>query len=309
MVAFWPCIRYYLYRVIVLTRHTAYNIKDSIRFLDYTIGVFDGFETRNAVKKGVKNERFLINGVKAETGTWISNGDVIELLAPKNRPKAYQMDVDIVYQDHHLAIVNKPAGIVVSGNRFKTLEHALINQLEMPDLNDALDWALPIHRLDAPTSGLVIFAKTRSARRALGEMLESKDVRKTYHAIVHGSIDVEDITSEVNGKSALTKVSKVRSVASLKNDQISLVALQPVTGRTHQLRIHCASVGCPIVGDQLHGDPQNTFRNKGLMLAATRVEFVHPITGGFIDIEVPVPPKFQSLLEREARRAKRYFKD
>jgi len=292
--------------VTVLETHIVNLKEERIRFVDFAVGLFSGFETRNAVKKGIKNHRFLINNEPARTGTWIKSGDRIDLLVSRNRPKAYLMEIEVVYEDDHLAVVNKPAGLIVSGNQFKTLENALVDQLQIRDTADALDWALPIHRLDAPTSGLVIFAKTHSSRRILGEMLERKEIRKEYHAIVHGKIEAVEIKSDVGGKMAFSRVKLVRSVFSLKNDQLSLVLLQPVTGRTHQLRIHCAAQGSPIVGDKLYGNADGTFRNKGLMLAATSLSFHHPITGIKVDVQISIPPKFESLLKREENRAKKY---
>jgi RluA family pseudouridine synthase len=288
--------------VIQLEQHTVPQGTGKVRFVDYVIGRFSEFQTRNSVKKGIKSKRLLINGQLANTGIWIKPGDNIEVLQSQIRPKAYQMTIDMRYEDEHLIIVNKPAGLVVSGNRFKTLEHGLIGQIKEP-VEDALPWALPVHRLDAPTSGLVIFAKTHAARRSLGEMFEKRKVLKKYHAIVHGQIQEREIAQNVQGKRALSRVHIVSQVPSLKNEYLSLVELEPVTGRTHQLRIHCAQAGHPIVGDSLYARG-GTFRNKGLMLAATSLEFQHPISKENLKVAIPMPNKFTSLLKREERRVR-----
>ena len=293
--------------MIVLETHIVPELQNPIRFVDYAIHRFPGVETRNAVKKAIKKHRFLINGEEAQTGTWLKQEDRIELLEKRERPKAYDKKIDIVYEDDYLLIANKPAGLIVSGNQFKTLENCLVDQVKKTSEADALDWALPVHRLDASTSGLVIFAKTMKARRKLGEMLETKMITKQYHAIVHGAPKSQDITNGIQGKTAESKLKVVRSVESLQNEHLSLVQLEPITGRTHQLRIHCQYIGHAIVGDSKYTNPNGTFRNKGLFLAATDLYFDHPITEEQIEARIPIPNKFNALLEREARRTKRYF--
>lgn len=299
----------YFRSVIILDSHTVEEIDKRIRFEDYAIGLFQSLETRSSVKKAIKKKRFLMNGEVANSGNWMTTGDRIDLLEKMERPKAYDKEIEIVFEDDFLVIVNKPAGLIVSGNQFKTLENCLVDQVELSSATDALGWALPIHRLDAPTSGLVIFAKTMSARRKLGEMLESKAISKKYHAIVHGIPEITEMDTPIASKASKSLLTVLRTVPSLQNGFLSLVQLEPITGRTHQLRIHCAENGHAIVGDQQYEDEGGTFRNKGLMLAATNVAFQHPITEEELNVSIPLPNKFTSLLEREESRAIRYVKD
>lgn len=291
----------YLAIVKVLATHEVFNLSESKRFVDYAMGVFPGFETRNSVKTGIKRRAFLLNGEMPQTGSWVKTGDRIELLQTERKPKAYHLRITILFEDDYLAIVFKPAGLVVSGNQFKTLENCLVDQI-IPKGTDALNWALPVHRLDAQTSGLVLFAKTHATRRLLGEMLEQRRVQKEYHAVVHGTLADRTIDIPVDGKSASSKVKLIRTVPSLKNETLSLVKLYPETGRTHQLRIHCASEGNPIVGDKLYGNEHGTFTHKGLFLSATGLQFSHPVTNQSIDVKIEIPEKFASLLNRETAR-------
>lgn len=299
----------YLRSMIILDSHTVLDIDERIRFEDYVIGLFQSLETRSSVKKAIKKKRFLLNGEVAETGNWMAQGDRIDLLEKMERPKAYDKDIEIVYEDDFLVIVNKPAGLIVSGNQFKTLENCLVDQVRDSSAPDALGWALPIHRLDAPTSGLVIFAKTMNARRKLGEMLESKTISKKYHAVVHGIPEISEIDAPIDLKASKSVLAVIRTVASLQNGFLTLVQLEPITGRTHQLRIHCAGIGHSIVGDKQYENEWGTFRNKGLMLAATNVSLQHPITEEELSVSIPIPNKFTSLLEREEIRAARYVRD
>lgn len=297
----------YLRTVEILDTYLVSELEAPVRFVDFAIGKFTGFETKNAVKKGIKKKRFALNEELAETGTWVNSGDLVHLIVEAKKPKPYDLKVPIIYEDDFLAVVNKPSGIVVSGNLFKTLENCLVDQLAISKQEDRLQWGLPVHRLDAQTSGLVIFAKTSFVRRKLGEMLETKQIKKYYHAIVHGEVSEQFVELAIEGKASRSGILPLESVPSLRNETLTLVQLKPFTGRTHQLRIHCAEVGSPIVGDKLYASENGTFSHKGLFLAATCLEFEHPATGNPLKVEIEIPPKFRSLLRREKARWERKF--
>ena len=136
----------------------------SVRFSDYAIEIFTIIPSRNGIKKAIKRGDFLIDGVKAETGTWVKPGQLITLNESAVELPVYRMVLPIVYEDNFIAVVNKPAGITVSGNRFKTVENTLPFNLMKSSAEDALKRSGPVHRLDSPTSGLLLVAKTRQAR-------------------------------------------------------------------------------------------------------------------------------------------------
>ncbi len=297
----------YLRTVEILETYLVKDLEIPVRFVDFAIGKFTGFETKNAVKKGIKRKRLAINGEYAETGVWVKSGDRIQLVLEATKPKPYDLEVPVIYEDEFLAVVNKPSGIVVNGNLFKTLENCMVDRLKLSSQEDGLPWALPVHRLDAQTSGLVIFAKTSSIRRKLGEMLANKEIQKSYHAVVHGDVSKQIVETAVGGKASKSEIIPLEIVPSLRNDTLSLVQLLPHTGRTHQLRIHCAEVGSPIVGDKIYASENGTFSHKGLFLAATSLELQHPATGGPLKVEIEIPPKFGSLLRREKARWERKF--
>nr|WP_246205968.1 RluA family pseudouridine synthase [Fulvivirga aurantia] len=207
--------------------------------------------------------------------------------------KTYELKVPVVFEDDYLAIVNKPAGLTTSGNSFKTLENTLAFNLEPGNQPDAYQQPKPIHRLDHATSGLVIVAKTKAVRVALGKALQEGQISKFYKAIVSGDTPSHgEIHTPIEGQKAHTTYKKVKS----RSDKLyTLLELSPITGRTHQLRIHCAEEGFPIVGDKLYGGVIGP--GKGLFLCAYRIGFQHPVTGAAIDAHIDLPQKFNRLLK------------
>jgi 23S rRNA-/tRNA-specific pseudouridylate synthase len=171
---------------------------------------------------------------------------------------------------------------------------------------DALKWARPVHRLDMPTSGLLLVAKTASALMKLGQMLEKREIQKKYYAIVGGNLlGSGKITIPIDDQKSISYYQFISQCHSLKMQWLTLVELSPFTGRTHQLRIHMANHGFPIVGDQQYGDGP-LLKGKGLFLAAVELSFLHPATNEAIKIKIKQPKKFNDLMEREERRWEKY---
>lgn len=287
--------------MIFIDEHTVKEVVEGTRFIDYAIGIFPQVMTKNAVKKAIKRGELLINKVEATTGVWVRISDSIELVDPLKRiPKEFPLEIEIVFEDDYFVVVNKPSGIVVSGNQFRTLENALVNSITLSSQPDALKWAKPVHRLDSATSGLVLFAKSATVQRKLMMLFETKDIKKKYRAIVQGQPEENVVINEpIGGKASVSNLRLIETVNSVKNEKISLVELSPQTGRTHQLRIHCKNLGHPIVGDKLYGEEGNIMNHKGLFLAAVSLSFQHPITNEVMLIEINQPDKFDALLKRE----------
>lgn len=294
--------------MIVLKTHIVPTGTAQARFSDYACGIFEQLPSRKGVKKAIKKGSLQLNGHPAPTGRWVQAGDVITLVdLEETPPKAYDFSLEIVYEDDYLAIINKPAGVRVSGNQFRTIANMLSGNIQASPLPDALKWPKPVHRLDAPTSGLLMIAKTAQAHMSLGQQLENKRIQKTYHAIVKETPSAQGhIHAPIDGQTAHSEFQLQQTVPSLRNNTVSLVKLWPYTGRTHQLRIHMAHLGHPIIGDTQYGEKGNTLLHKGLFLAATSLVLPHPITGKVLEINIPVPHKFISLLEREERRWKKF---
>lgn len=293
---------------MIIASHEVLKTDEQQRLSDYLIGKFEMIPTRKGIKKAILQNRIFVDGKPATTGHWVKSGEVITLneilTAP---PKDYEIDLEIPYEDDFLAVVFKPSGIPVSGNLFKTLYNALGENLKRSSQTDKLRWPLPVHRLDTATSGLVIVAKTHSVRVELGRMLEAKEITKRYRAILQGTLKGSGtIESPVNEKPALTNFEVIENIETLKDTSLTLVDFYPVTGRTHQLRVHASSLGLPIVGDKLYKNEVAMKTDKGLFLCAVEVKLKHPVTGENLHIEVPQPEKFDTYLEREKKRFLRY---
>lgn len=281
---------------------------DGLRFQEYAPSVFELLPSRAGAKKAIKRGELLIDGEVAQTARIMRTGMVIELIEgvlPASR--LYRLELPILFEDEYLAVVHKPAGVSVSGNEFKTVQNALAGVLSRSILPDALPRFLPVHRLDNLTSGLLIIAKTTTSRIALGALFEDKKIHKQYHAIVVGKTEsFGEMTSAIEGKQSRTTYERISQTDSLKSGVLSLLRLTPHTGRTHQLRIHCAERGFPIAGDTLYSEKGSTILHKGLFLVATHLSFPHPSTGKIITLTLDLPKKFSRYLVGEQTRFEKY---
>jgi tRNA pseudouridine65 synthase/23S rRNA pseudouridine1911/1915/1917 synthase len=260
--------------------------------------------SRKGIKKAISKGEILLNHKKVEGGRFLKQGDIIELVDLENTlPKTYHLRLSVIYEDDYIAVIKKPAGINVSGNKFKTVQNALMFNLNKSTQIDALPWALPVHRLDNQTQGLLMIAKTKTARVKLGQAFENKSIKKTYQAVVIGKPKKQDtIKLTIDGKHSITYYNLLKTVNSLKNGFLSLIELCPQTGRTHQLRIHCSKSGFPILGDKLYGKEGLILKHKGLFLCATELKFNHPITMVPLCFSIKTPHKFIQRLDNEERR-------
>ena len=294
-------------RMIVLEKHIVPIGEYHIRLQEYAGTIFEKLQTRSALKKAISRKTILIDGEIAATSNWIKAGQVIELIASESAvKKVFQLKLPIVFEDEDFAIINKPAGFPTNGNYFKTIENALPYNLKVSTKKDTLNFPKPVHRLDNPTSGILIIAKTKTAQINLHKQFEEKGIQKEYHAIVVGKIPENGtINADIHTKKSLTIFKTTRQIPALQNEFLSLVQLEPKTGRTHQLRIHLSSLGFPIVGDKLYA-PKNVMMHKGLFLCATKIELKHPITDEKIHFKISVPPKFNTYIEREHKRFIKY---
>ncbi len=202
-----------------------------------------------------------------------------------------------VYEDGFLAVINKPGGIPVSGNTFRTVYNSLGHFLKLDHLHNF--YPQPAHRLDSATSGLLIVAKTLKTRIALGEQFSDKSIAKKYQAIVHGHAGMEGLINiPIDGKSATTTFECIATHHTANDLKFSHLLLFPTTGRTHQLRKHCLTMGHPILGDKIYQHTGWQLRQKGLLLCATGLSFDHPETGEFLEVNIDPPAKFAKVMKK-----------
>lgn len=294
--------------MIILSTHIVPEGVEEIRFSDYALKVIAAIPSRQGIKKAIKRGELLIDGKPAETGRWMIPGQQIDYIDLETKaPKIYDLSLEVVYEDEYIAVINKPSGIDVSGNKFRTIYNALAENIKKSGEADALKYPKPVHRLDSLTSGLLMIAKTASAHMLMGQQFERREIKKKYRAIVIGEIQEKGTFSDpINDMEALTEFSCVKTVPSLRNEWLSLVELSPHTGRTHQLRIHLANSGFPIMGDRLYGTEGEVLKGKGLFLCAVELSFNHPIDKRAMTVKIKEPYKFVSLLDREKRRWEKY---
>jgi 23S rRNA pseudouridine1911/1915/1917 synthase len=275
------------------------KIDKQLRLSDFfTLGIFTTITSRKAMKNAIKKGLVKVNGDIGYTGDYIRGGECIDIYRAELQTKkpSIHINIEVIYEDDYLAIVNKPCGIVVSGNKRWTLENALANNLKKSTKADALERPEPIHRLDYPTSGALLVGKTSQAVNLLNKLFEERNIEKTYTAITIGEIkDEGTINTSIENKTAKTIFKIVDRLVSPKYEFLNLTALTPYTGRMHQLRIHMSAMGNPIFGDLKYGKEGYLLKGKGLYLHASSLRFIHPFTNAPLYINVPLPIKFLKL--------------
>jgi len=273
----------------------------------YAARVFPVLSSRNQARKAIKTGQLTRNGERCRTAWFVATGDALELtLTGPPRLPVLRLDLDLCHVDPWLAVVRKPAGIHVRGNRARTVHRALRHNLGLPELEDALPDPDPVHRLDYRTSGLLLVARAAGVRRDLCKLFETRQIHKRYRAVLQGRLEGEgEEHNPLDGREAITRWRVVGHGRSLHVGWLTEVDLFPQTGRTHQLRRHMTGLGHPVLGDDLHHSGK-IYRGGGLFLCAVEQRFVHPATGERLHIRLDPPEKFQTLMARESRRWDRW---
>lgn len=268
--------------------------------------------SRSTIKKLIDENKVFVNGQAVKSSYKVSIDDLIVFTYIEEKIKLVpkKMDLDIIYEDESILVVNKKKDTIVhpaSNDQQDTLVNGLI--YKYPELKD-LDPVRPgiVHRLDKDTSGALVVAKNKEAFDNLVDQFTKRQVVRKYYALVHGRIEneieidkkigrnekdrIKMAVNEKNGKEAISLVSPIK----IFNDY-TLVEVELKTGRTHQIRVHMASINHPVVGDLVYGRA-NKFGIKTQLLHAYCLEFIHPRTGETIKIATDLPDDFKDFIKR-----------
>lgn len=274
----------------------------------YACTVFDSLPSKKSAYKAVKRGELLADGKTCAPFQRIVPGQRLDLAHNLNKGnKRFRLLINVAYEDEHLAVIDKPPGFPVNGNRFKTIENALPCNLKASPRADSLAMPKPVHRLDSRTGGLLVIAKTQSAAIELSRQFRKREIYKGYRAVIIGRLEGAGRISEpIDGRDAVTEYMAAQHAPSLKNGWLTLVDLKPLTGRTHQLRRHLAGIGFPVLGDDMYGIKGMILKGKGLFLYSVLIAFRHPHNGEDLSISIAEPARFKKILAREERRWLKY---
>ena len=271
-------------------------------------------EKSSRIQKLIDDGYAIVNGNTAKSSYKVKIGDSIVLTVPDPEPldiKAENIPLDIVYEDEHLLVINKPQGMVVHpapGNYEGTLVNALLYHCKdsLSGINGVMRPGI-VHRIDKDTSGLILVAKTNEAHLSLSQQIQSKTAKRHYECIVcgimktkkgiidapigrHPSNRLKMAVTPTNSKDAVTHFEVIEHL-----NNATYVACDLETGRTHQIRVHMLYIGHPIVGDPLYLS-KNSYNLNGQALHAKSIRFTHPVTKERMEFSTPLPDYFQNLL-------------
>lgn len=287
--------------------------------LDSYIASKDLELSRSMIKKLLEDGKITVNGEITKASYKVQLNDKIEIDIEKPKKvklEAQEIPLDVIYEDNDILVVNKQKGLVVhpgNGNLDGTLANAVMAHCKdsLSGIGGELRPGI-VHRLDKDTSGLLIIAKNDKAHIKMSEQIKDRKVKKTYIALVRGIISENEATINMpigrstkdrkkmavtkNGKEAITHF-KVLNRFTTNKASYTLLEVKIDTGRTHQIRVHMAEIGHPVIGDTVYSNGKNEFGVVGQCLHAKKLEFTHPITEKEMNLEAPLPEYFEKIIE------------
>ncbi|WP_437130200.1 RluA family pseudouridine synthase [Peptostreptococcus russellii] len=272
--------------------------------------------SRSNIQKLIKENRILVNSKKEKASYKVSTGDLVTVAMPEPKElliEAQDIDIEIVYEDDDLLIVNKPQGMVVHpapGNPDKTLVNAIMYHCKgkLSSINGVIRPGI-VHRIDKNTSGLLVVAKNNNAHKKLAEQFAVHSITREYEMICSGRVDWDKKTVDTligrnpknrlkmsviksGGKRAITHFEVLEDLSGFTYMKATLE-----TGRTHQIRVHSSYLKHPIIGDNIYGYPIKKFAHlEGQMLHARKLGFIHPTTGEYLEFTSDLPDYFKKAL-------------
>lgn len=286
---------------------------EGLRLDVFTAEQYENY-SRSYIQKLIKDEKVTVNG-RVEKGKYLVKlGDEITVEIPpavELNVLPQEIPLEVVYEDQHLLVVNKPKGMVVhpgAGNTENTLVNALLYHCkgQLSSINGVIRPGI-VHRIDKDTSGLLVVAKDNQAHLGLAEQLKAHTITRKYRAIVLGNLKENHATIDApiarhpvdrlkmavqqGGRHAVTHFSVLDRFNGYTYGEARLE-----TGRTHQIRVHMAYIQHPLLGDDLYGGKTTRFNLQGQTLHAKTLGFDHPITGEYMEFDAPLPAYFQKVL-------------
>ncbi|GKV55658.1 pseudouridine synthase [Sporosarcina sp. NCCP-2222] len=282
--------------------------------IDKALSLYNPDWSRTQIQQWVKDGAVLVNDMTVKPNMKVKQGDVVTVTEPEPEELdivSEDLNLEIVYEDSDVLVVNKPRGMVVHpapGHLSGTLVNGLMHHCtDLSGINGVLRPGI-VHRIDKDTSGLLMVAKNDKAHVSLVNQLVAKTVTRVYTALVHGHIphdngtidapigrdprDRQSMTVVDHGKHAVTHFKVLERFG-----DFTLVECRLETGRTHQIRVHMKYIGYPLAGDPKYG-PKKTINFDGQVLHAGIIGFDHPSTGEYMEFSKPLPEDFQQLLEK-----------
>lgn len=274
--------------------------------------------SRTYIKKLIDDKKVFCNGKNVKASFCISENDYIKMeIPPAEIPEILPQDIplDIIYEDNDVLVVNKPKDMVVhpaAGHYKDTLVNAVMYHCHdnLSGINGVMRPGI-VHRIDKDTTGSVIICKNDNAHQKIAEQLKEHSINRVYHAICYGVIKEDEGTIETligrstndrkkmavvtsGGKEAITHF---RVLKRFEEDNMTYIECRLETGRTHQIRVHMAHIGHPLLGDEVYaGNRKSRFKLKGQCLHAKTLGFIHPATKEYIETDAPLPEYFSHLL-------------
>ncbi len=273
--------------------------------------------SRSFIQKLAKEGRVLVNQKEQKVNYKVSGNDHVQAIIPPVKELEVhpeQIPLDILYEDDSLLIVNKPKGMVVhpsAGHESGTLVNAVLYHCKesLSGINGIMRPGI-VHRIDRDTTGALVVCKNDNAHLKIAEQMKAHSVTRRYFGIVKGVVkqDIGTVEGDIgrhpidrkkmavnvaNGKHAVTHYKVLQRFS-----EHTYVEFELETGRTHQIRVHMASIGHPLLGDEVYGNGKSLWKLQGQTLHAATIGFIHPATGNYLEVTAPLPEYFASLLSQ-----------
>ena len=272
--------------------------------------------TRSRVQKIIEEENVRVNGIARKSSYRLRAGEKVDIEYELLEPEKIQPEnipLDVIYSDGYIAVINKLSGMVVHPGA-RNREHTLINALLylFPDIKDIGPEERPgvVHRLDKETSGLIVVARNLEAYRELQRQFRLRKVDKIYLGLVWGRMPEKEgkiswpigrhrkHRERISVKTKKPKAAETHYTVQKEYEEFTLLKIKPITGRTHQVRVHMAASGHPLLGDTLYGRRKSRISCLRLFLHASCLSFVHPEKKERVEFSSPLPQDLKKIIER-----------